>query len=439
MNLKQLEAFVQVAEGGSFSKAAKQLFLTQPTISAHISSLEKELNARFFVRNTKEVKLSDDGKELYRYARQMIDLQKKIEERFETGKSESKHLITIAASTIPAQYLLPEILMKFNERYPKEQVKLLETDSSQVVTKIIDHMVDVGFTGTVLEKKHCKYIPFYKDELIVITPNTEKYQVLHQNIEDISWISGECLIMREEGSGTRKEAGKQLRNAGINLDKLKIIASIENQETIKKSVKQGMGISIISRLAAEEEAKSGDLLTFPIPKADQGRDINLVYNKNYQMSKSAERFIKVVKEALLNSLSYLFDQKYEDLAAVIDPNLSCYDKLLFLNHELFYMIETSIDIHLLAYLYSSQLVTKDKKSLSDKKRIYFKWLTEIMEEGLKNGEFKNTSTASELMEIYAMYERALLYDWALFKGKFSLTERTDKLLPHVLQTFVDGL
>lgn len=296
MNLKQLEAFVQVAEGGSFSKAAKQLFLTQPTISAHISSLEKELNARLFVRNTKEVKLSDDGKELYRYARQMIDLQKKIEERFETGKSESKHLITIAASTIPAQYLLPEILMKFNERYPKEQVKLLETDSSQVVTKIIDHMVDVGFTGTVLEKKHCKYIPFYKDELVMITPNTEKYQVLHQNIEDISWISEECLIMREEGSGTRKEAGKQLRNAGINLDKLKIIASIENQETIKKSVKQGMGISIISRLAAEEEAKSGDLLTFPIPKSDQGRDINLVYNKNYQISKSAERFVKVVKE-----------------------------------------------------------------------------------------------------------------------------------------------
>ena len=296
MNLKQLEAFVQVAEGGSFSKAAKQLFLTQPTISAHISSLEKELNARLFVRNTKEVKLSDDGKELYRYARQMIDLQKKIEERFETGKSESKHLITIAASTIPAQYLLPEILMKFNERYPKEQVKLLETDSSQVVTKIIDHMVDVGFTGTVLEKKHCKYIPFYKDELVVITPNTEKYQVLHQNIEDISWISGECLLMREEGSGTRKEAGKQLRNAGINLDKLKIIASIENQETIKKSVKQGMGISIISRLAAEEETKSGDLLTFPIPKSDQGRDINLVYNKNYQISKSAERFVKVVKE-----------------------------------------------------------------------------------------------------------------------------------------------
>ena len=138
---------------------------------------------------------------------------------------------------------------------------------------------------------------FYKDELVVITPNTEKYQKLLEDMpDDISWIGGEHLIMREEGSGTRKEAGKQLRAAGINLDKLKIIASIENQETIKKSVKQGMGISVISRLAAEDEVKYGDLLAFSIPKADQGRDINLVYNKNYQMSKSTERFVKIVKE-----------------------------------------------------------------------------------------------------------------------------------------------
>ena len=145
------------------------------------------------------------------------------------------------------------------------------------------------------------------------------------------------------------------------------------------------------------------------------------------------------KEALLNSLSYLFDEKYEELYAVIDPNLSAYDKLLFLNHELFYMIETSVDIKLLAYLYSSQLVTKDKKSLSDKKRFYFKWITEIIEQGLESGEFRDTSTTEELLNIYAMYERALLYDWALFKGKYSLSEYSDKLLPHVLDSFVEGV
>lgn len=294
MNLKQLEAFVQVSESGSFSKAAKELFLTQPTISAHISSLEKELNVRLFIRNTKEVSLSDDGKDLYRYAKQITDLEKAIEERFYMDSDDGKQFITIAASTIPAQYLLPKVLMCYRERYPKEQIKIMETDSSEVVTQVVDHMVDVGFTGTVLEKKHCKYIPFYKDELAVIAPDTPEYRILkEQNRDDIDWIKRKPLILREEGSGTRKEAEKQLKNAGISMEDLDIVASIANQETIKKSVKQGMGITVLSRLAAEDE---DGLLIFPIPGADEGRDINLVYNKNYQMTRSADRFIRIVKE-----------------------------------------------------------------------------------------------------------------------------------------------
>lgn len=294
MNLKQLEAFVQVSESGSFSKAAKELFLTQPTISAHISSLEKELNVRLFIRNTKEVSLSDDGKDLYRYAKQITDLEKAIEERFYMDSDDGKHFITIAASTIPAQYLLPKILMCYRERYPKEQIKIMETDSSEVVTQVVDHMVDVGFTGTVLEKKHCKYIPFYKDELAVITPDTPEYRILkEQNRDDIDWIKRKPLILREEGSGTRKEAEKQLKSARISMETLDIVASIANQETIKKSVKQGMGITVLSRLAAEDE---DGLLIFPIPGADEGRDINLVYNKNYQMTRSVDRFIRIVKE-----------------------------------------------------------------------------------------------------------------------------------------------
>ena len=297
MNLKQLEAFVQVAEGGSFSKAAKDLFLTQPTVSAHISSLEKELNVRLFIRNTKEVNLSDDGRELYKYAKQMIDLQKKIEERFSAKKEAGKHCISIAASSIPAQYLLPKVLLRFNEKFPDEQLKIIESDSSEVVTKVVDHMVDVGFTGTVLEKKHCKYLPFYKDELVIVTPSSAKYLKLQaDSLDDISWIKKESFIMREEGSGTRKEAEKQLQNAGINIESLNVIASIGNQEAIKKSVRQGMGISVMSRLAAEDEIETGRLLIFPIPGASEGRDINLVYNKNYELSRSAERFIRVVKE-----------------------------------------------------------------------------------------------------------------------------------------------
>ena len=109
MNLKQLEAFVEVAQSGSFSKAAKKLFLTQPTISAHIASLEKELDTRVFVRNTKEVSLSPEGQKLYTYARQILDLTEKIREEFGRHDEEEQKCVTIAASTIPAEYLLPDI------------------------------------------------------------------------------------------------------------------------------------------------------------------------------------------------------------------------------------------------------------------------------------------------------------------------------------------
>ena len=289
---------MKVVETGSFSKAAKELYLTQPTVSAHISALEKELKVRLFIRNTNEVTMSDAGQDLYKYAKQMFELECQIAEHFNIrGRNSSNHSITIAASTIPAQYLLPDVLMMFKKLYPKEQFKLIETDSSQVVSHIVDGMADVGFTGTVLEKKYCRYIPFYKDKLSIITPNTEKYRALQEDGGDeIFWLKGEHVILREEGSGTRKEAQKQLKKAGIDMGELDIIASIDNQETIKRSVRQGMGVSILSRLATEEEVQEGHMLAFPIPKSDAGRDINLVYNKNTPMTANVERFIKIIKD-----------------------------------------------------------------------------------------------------------------------------------------------
>lgn len=296
MNLKQLEAFVCVADDRSFSKAAKELFLTQPTISAHIAALEKELNARLFVRNTKEVDLSEEGKKLYSYAKQIVELEKKVEEIFGKREEGEPHCIRIAASTVPAQYLLPEILAKFNEKYPKEQFKIQETDSAHVVEKIVEQSIDVGFTGTVLEKKYCEYLPFYKDELIIITPNTEKYRELQEEDSHITWITEEAVILREEGSGTRKEAEKQLKKSGISVEMLNVVASIENQETIKRSVENGMGVSIISRLAAQKEIEAGRLLGFPLLSGNKTRNINIVYNKNAKLARSVEKFVKTAKE-----------------------------------------------------------------------------------------------------------------------------------------------
>lgn len=145
------------------------------------------------------------------------------------------------------------------------------------------------------------------------------------------------------------------------------------------------------------------------------------------------------KDALLSTLSDLFDQKYEEINNTLDQSLSAREKLLLLNHELFYMIETSIDLNLLASLYSSQLVTKDNRSLLDDDRYYFQLIAEIIAAGIQSEEFKSSSSVEELVKIYTMYERAILYDWALCEGKYSLSEYSDRLLPHILDNFEHGI
>ena len=300
MNLKQLEAFVKVAETKSFSEAAKKLFLTQPTVSAHVSALEKELNTCFLIRNTRGVELSETGKELYAYAVQMLEIEKTIKGRFGKEIKPEGNVLRIGASTIPAQYILPNVMSTFHAEYPGEKLKLFEADSEGVIDMILSHHVDIGFTGTVIEKGNCKYLPFYEDELVVLTPANEKFVEKLCNGQPLAeWIMEEPVILREEGSGTKKEAARFLAEQGIDMKKLKLAALMENQETIKRSVNKGMGITILSRLAAEEELKSGTLLAFPLGSRGGKRMINLVYDAEYPLLPAAERFIKMIKRMYL--------------------------------------------------------------------------------------------------------------------------------------------
>lgn len=299
MNLKQLETFVQVAEKKNFSRAAKAMFLTQPTVSAHISGLEKELNTRLLIRNTKDVELSEEGERLYEYAKQITLLTEQIVQEFGSEPDvEEQSTVTIAASTVPAQYLLPEILAKFRQKYPKEQFQILESDSTGVVEQVAARTVDIGLTGTELSKKHCEFLPFYEDDLIVITPNTEQFRRRKQGKEDtvLEWLRSEPLIMREEGSGTRKETMKILQQLGLRIEGLNVIASVENPETIKRSVSSGMGISVLSALSARDAVSNGSVLGFSLGEMQGKRQIYVVYNKNFRLSPGAERVLKTIKK-----------------------------------------------------------------------------------------------------------------------------------------------
>ena len=138
------------------------------------------------------------------------------------------------------------------------------------------------------------------------------------------------------------------------------------------------------------------------------------------------------KDALLGSLSYMFDEEYERLRHELPDNMNSYDKLLYLNEQLFAMIEDRIDIDLLTRLYSTQLTTKGEKHLLDNKRLYYKLLREIVARGQSKGELTDTMTVNEIVKIYAMCERTLLYDWCLCAGEYSLKHYASKIMPMFL-------
>ena len=294
MNLKQLEAFVNVAEKRSFSKAARELYLTQPTVSAHVSALEKELNIKLFLRNTREVGLTDEGEKLYQYARQMLNLEQLIYEAFDSDVA-SHSCIKIAASTIPAQYLLPDILSRYSSMYPKEQFELVESDSAGGIRAVSERTVDIGFTGTILDKRSCEYVPFFDDELIIVMPNNEKYRQIKETETGIEWLERVPIIMREQGSGTRKEAEKQLKREGIDIRKLNVVANMENTEVIKQSVKKGIGVTIISKLAAAEDLKWENVLAYPLGEKKRVRKLYVVYNKEYPRTKAVKKMMKIAE------------------------------------------------------------------------------------------------------------------------------------------------
>lgn len=135
------------------------------------------------------------------------------------------------------------------------------------------------------------------------------------------------------------------------------------------------------------------------------------------------------KDALLSSLSILFDEKYEELTPRMDPEMNSFDKLMYLNRELFSMIERTVPIDLLARMYSTQLVTRGEKHLLDHNRVYYRLLRSIVLEGQERGQINREIPAAEITKLYALCERALLYDWCICSGEYSLTLYSQKMMP----------
>lgn len=293
INLKQLEAFVTTAEFSSFTKASEELFLTQSTVSSHISALENTLGVRLIQRSARQrVMLTKEGELVYREAREILDRCQALQDL--KNQARGNHLV-IGASSVPGQCLTPEILGEFLAICPDFQYVQLRGDSIRIHEYLAQGKANLGFVGLAANPNEYHYHPIAEDRLVLITANKEPFQTLHRsNISGLELLD-HPLILREENSGTRQEMEQFLRNRQINPKDLHVIAQIDNPEAIRSSVCRGLGISIMSVLAARDYLQTGRLLSFEL--GDQGafRKIYLTWRKDALLSALEQKFLEFVK------------------------------------------------------------------------------------------------------------------------------------------------
>ena len=289
INLKQLEVFVAAAEYNSFTKAAEALYLSQSTVSSHIRSLEEALGTVLFRRDAKKkIELTEAGKRAYGPSRDILERCRNLQS---TLAEQEAPLLTVGASTVPAQYLLPELLAGFSRQRPDCRFLLKRRDSVQIHEALRIGEVQVGFVGMRLDEKEFEYHPVLQDRLVLVTANAERFQELPMDA-GLELLQREPVVAREEASGTWRETAEWLQKRNIPPESLHILARMENPESIRRAVAQGMGVSVLSSLAVQEDVSAGRLLQFELSREGAWRQICLVLHRETERTPLLTDFLQ---------------------------------------------------------------------------------------------------------------------------------------------------
>ena len=292
MDFRQLEAFCAVVEWGSFSEAARHLYITQPTISSHIRTLETELNVRLLARTTKSVAPSPEGKRFYEYAKSLLRLREKTLQEF---NKTTQNVIRFGASSIPSAYILPELLSAYRKRQPSLLFDVVQSDSQGILDRILSGSLDMGVTGSPVTQENCCCKPIYRDEMVLVTPATPDYQKLRRENCPLRQLLASPYLMREDGSGTKKEADQFLETLGLDSASLNVVARMNDLESIKQSIIYGLGVSILSKKVTRDLERDNRVLIFPLTQGGIYRSYYLVYRKNKIQNRQMWEFIQFVE------------------------------------------------------------------------------------------------------------------------------------------------
>jgi DNA-binding transcriptional LysR family regulator len=291
MNLRHLETFVKIVELKSFTRASEELSLTQPTVSKQILDLEQVLKVRLLDRTKRSVALTRAGEILFGYAKEFLALQREAFDAIDSYRGLKGGLLYIGASSIPGVYILPRILHAFREKYEGIRVNMAISDSRDVMNRVDQGELDIGFVGAVDRAKRVIYKTFLDDLIVMVAPPRYPDSI------PVGELAGYPLLSREQGSGTRRCFEIALKERGLALREMKIVAELGSTEAVKEAVRAGMGMAYISKRAIDEEVARGWLKIISLePMAPVKRSFYVINRKGRSLSPQAQALLKIISE-----------------------------------------------------------------------------------------------------------------------------------------------
>lgn len=248
----RLKVFHTAATQLNFTKTAAALYISQPAVSKNILELEKNIGVSLFERKGNNLILTKAGEILSRYAEQIIQLYHKADQEIFDLQSNLKGHLTLGASTTISQYIIPSLLAKFLNDYPSSHIEVAQYNSRTIEELLIDKKIDLGITEGATDNRALKYIPFMKDELVLVTNNKNPSLDKLKNIE-ISYLYQIPLVLREIGSGTRSIIENKLKSFGVDFSRLNIEMVLGSTESIKRYIQERNCFAFLSIHAIQKE------------------------------------------------------------------------------------------------------------------------------------------------------------------------------------------
>jgi DNA-binding transcriptional LysR family regulator len=291
--LPHLETFARAAELSSFTAAARALGLTQAAVSQRIQSLEQALGVSLFRRQGGRVLLTEAGQRLHPYAQRLVVLHHEARQAVTGRKAPLTGELTLAASSVPGEHLLPALLSAFRQKYPHVQVRAAVADTRAVLDQIEHGRAHLGLVGGKGDSPHLEYRCFACDTLAVIAPARPPWA--RRKRLSLGQLLRQPLILREAGSGSRGCLEQALARAGKSPRDLRVTLELGSNEAIKEAVQRGLGVAVLSTQTVQKEVEAGELLALRVTGLPLLREMFVVWDRRRVLSIPARLFLDLLE------------------------------------------------------------------------------------------------------------------------------------------------